>query len=66
MKTYKLKGLEYYMSAFSIEDAVILFLANNIGVTAANIEETDIEPNRDAIGRVFMSLEEYQNFEFEY
>jgi hypothetical protein len=54
------------MSAFSIKDAVIICLANKIGVTTANIEETDIEPNRDAVGKVFKSLEDYQNFEIEY
>lgn len=58
MKTYKLKGLDYYTVAFSPEDAVFTFLANKIGVTVKDIEEADIEPNRDALGRVFRSREE--------
>ena len=66
MKTYKLNGLEYYTCAFSKNDACLTFLANKIGVTVDNIIETDITPNRDAIGKVFKSLEEYNSFEIEY
>ena len=66
MKTYKLDGLEYYTVAFSKVDACIIFIANRIGVTPEDIIETDIEPNRDAVGRVFKSLEDLQNFEIEY
>lgn len=66
MKTYKLNGLEIYTVAFSKKDAVLVFLANKIGVTEQNITETDIQPNRDAIGKVFRSLEELTNYEVEY
>lgn len=66
MKTYKLNGLEIYTVAFSKEDAVSVFLANKIGVTINNVIETDIEPNRDAVGKVFKSLEELTFFEVEY
>ena len=65
MKTYKLNGLEIYTVAFNKTDAMLVFLANKIGVTEANITETDIEPNRDAIGSVFRSLEALQNYEVE-
>lgn len=66
MKTYKLNGLEIYTVAFDKKDAVIIFLANKIGVTEEDVIETDIEPNRDAIGKVFRSLEELTNYEVEY
>lgn len=66
MKTYKLNGLEIYTVAFNLKDALLVFLANKIGVTESNIIETDIEPNRDAIGTVFRSLEELTSFEIEY
>lgn len=66
MKVYKLNGLEIYTIAFNRNDAVLIFLANKMGVTAKNVSETDIEPNRDGLGRVFRSLEELSNFEIEY
>jgi hypothetical protein len=66
MKTYKLNGLEYYTVAFSVTDAVGTFWKNGIGVTEKNITETDIDPNRDAVGKVFKSLDELLNFEIEY
>lgn len=66
MKTYKLIGLPYYTIAFDVKDALFTFLLNKIGVTESNIEETTIEPNRDAFGKIFKSLEEYQNFEINY
>ena len=66
MKTYKLNGLEIYTVAFTKKDAVLIFLSNKIGVTEENITETDIQPNRDAIGKVFRSLEELTNYEVEY
>lgn len=66
MKTYKLEGLEKYTVAFSKEDAVFVFLANKIGVTVDNIIELDTQPNRDAIGKVFISLTDLQDFEIEY
>ena len=66
MKTYKLNGLEIYTVAFSKKDAVLVFLANKMGVTEENVTETDIQPNRDAIGKVFRSLEEYNNFKKNY
>lgn len=66
MKVYKLKGLEYYCVAFHEIDAVFVFLANKIGVTENNIEETSFEPNGDAIGKVFKSIEELNNFKTEY
>ena len=66
MKTYKLNNLEIYTVAFNKEDALLIFLANKIGVTTENIVETDIEPNRDAIGKVFRNLEELISFEVEY
>lgn len=66
MKTYKLNGLEIYTVAFSKKDAVLLFLANKIGVTEENVIETDIQSNRDAIGKVFRSLEELTDYEVEY
>jgi len=62
MKTYKLNGLEYYTCAFTKEEAVLIFISNKIGITTYNIHETDIKPNRDAIERVFKSLEDYINF----
>ena len=40
MKTYKLKGLEYYATdCRSIFHALITFLINKCGVTEDNIEE---------------------------
>lgn len=66
MKTYKLSGLEIYTVAFNKKDAVLVFLANKIGVTEENVIETDIQPNRDAIGKIFRSLEELTNYEVEY
>lgn len=66
MKTYKLIGIPYYTVSFSIKDALFTFLLNKIGVTESNIEETDILPNRDAFGKVFKTLEEYENFEINY
>ena len=66
MKTYKLNGLEIYTVAFSKKDAVLVFFANKMGVTEENIIETDIQPNRDALGKVFRSLEELTNYEVEY
>ena len=66
MKTYKLDGLEYYTVAFDKNDAALSFIINKIGVTSSDIVETDIEPNRAAIGRVFRSLTEFESFEIEY
>jgi hypothetical protein len=66
MKTYKLNGLEYYLCAFDVKDAILVLWDNGIAVTKNNIIETDINPNRDAIGKVFKSLEEYESFEIEY
>lgn len=66
MKTYKLNELEIYTVAFSKKDAVLVFLANKIGVTEENVIETDIQSNRDAIGKVFRSLEELTDYEVEY
>jgi hypothetical protein len=66
MKTYKLNGLEYYTCASNKADACGVFWVNKIGVTHDDIVETDIPPNRDAIGKVFKSLEEYNSFEVEY
>lgn len=66
MKTYKLKGLDYYTVAFSKEDAVGIFWLDSIGVTENDLIETDIKPNREAIGKVFKSLDELQSFEAEY
>lgn len=66
MKTYKLKELEIYTVAFDKQDAVIVFLVNKIGVTEEDVIETDIEPNRDAVGKVFRSLEELTDYEVEY
>lgn len=66
MKTYQLNGLEIYVVAFSKQDAVSVFWANKIGVTQDDVIETDIEPNRDAIGKVFRSLDELINYEVDY
>jgi hypothetical protein len=66
MKTYKLNGLEIYTVAFSKKDATLVFIANKMGITEENITETDIEPNRDAIGKVFRSLKELTNYEVQY
>lgn len=66
MKTYKLNGLEIYTVAFNKTDAVLIFLSNKIGVTPLDISETEIEPNEDAIGKVFRSLDELINYEVEY
>lgn len=63
MKTYQLNGLDIYTVAFNKKDAVMVFLANKIGVTEQNITETDITPNRNAIGKVFRSLKELNNHE---
>lgn len=65
MKTYKLNGLEIYTVAFSKSDAVLVFLANRMGVTEKDVTETDIEPNRDAIGQVFRSLNDLVSYEVE-
>ena len=62
MKTYKLNGLDIYTVAFNKTDATVVFLINRIGVTEKNIIETDIAPNEEAVGKVFRSLEEYNNF----
>lgn len=66
MKTFKLNGVEIYTVAFNKSDAVLVFMINKIGVTEANIIETDIEPNRDALGKVFRNLEELINYEVDY
>jgi hypothetical protein len=72
MKTYKLNGLEYYTCASNKKDACEVFWAyevfwvNKIGITHDDILETDITPNRDAVGKVFKSLEKYNSFEIEY
>lgn len=66
MKTYKLKELEIYTIAFSKRDAMCVFIVHKIGVTEENIMETDIPPNRDAIGKVFQSLKELTSYEVEY
>lgn len=63
MKTYQLKGLDTYTVAFSKEDAVFTFLINKIGVTEKDIIETDITPNKDAIGMVFKTLEALMSYE---
>jgi len=62
MKTYKLNGLEYYTCAFSKADACHTFINNKMLVTPADIIETDIQSNRDSIGKVFKSLDEYITF----
>jgi len=62
MKTFKLIGLEYYLCCFSKKEAVSVFWINKIGVCEENIEETNIEPNRDAVGIVFKSLNDYINY----
>jgi hypothetical protein len=66
MKTYKLNSIEYYVCAFNKADAVSVFWDNGIAITENNLIETDINPNRDSIGKVFKSLEEYKSFEIEY
>lgn len=66
MKTYQLKGLEYFFCAFSKSDVIAVCWLSGIGVTENDVVETDITPNRDAVGRVFKSLQEYENFEVEY
>lgn len=62
MKTFKLKGIDYYLCCFNIKEAVSIFWINKIGVREENIELTDIEPNRDAIGIVFKNLSDYLNY----
>jgi hypothetical protein len=66
MKTYQLNGLNYFTVAFSKKDAVAIFWLNNIGVTEENIIETDIPPNRDAVGKVFKNKQELLDYEVEY
>ena len=66
MKTYKLNGLDIYTVAFNRTDATVIFLINRIGVVPENIIETDITPKEEAIGKVFRSLEEYNNFKKNY
>lgn len=58
MKVYKLKGIDYYTVAFSKEDAIVIFYLNKIGVTVENIEETNLTPDRNKIGKFFKSLED--------
>lgn len=65
MKIYKLIGVEKYTVAFNKEDAVLVFLVNKIGVTTSDLMEIDITPNRDAIGKVFISLLDLQDYEVE-
>jgi hypothetical protein len=61
MKTYKLNGLEYYTCASNKKDACEIFWLYKIGVTHNDILETDITPNKDAVGKVFKSLKEYNS-----
>lgn len=65
MKTYKLKGIEKYTVAFDISDAKIVFWINKIGVLETDIEEIDTQPNRDAIGKVFDSIDALQDYYIE-
>lgn len=60
MKTYKLKGLEFYIAAHDIDDVIEICWINGIGITENNVEETGIPVNVDALGTVCRSLEEYQ------
>ena len=62
MYIYKLNNLEFYTVAFNKKDAIITFLHNKIGVTEKDVIETDIEPNRDALGKVFKNLDELKNY----
>lgn len=66
MKIYKLKELDYFTVAFSKTDAVFVFLSNKIGVTEENIEELEFPPNRDAIGNIFVSLQDLNDYEINY
>ena len=66
MKVYKLNGLDYYTVAFSKADAAAIFWLASIGVTENDLVELSIEPNRDAVGKVFKSLDELKSFEIEY
>jgi hypothetical protein len=65
MKTYKLNGLEYYIVAFSKQDAISIFWLHKIGVTENNLVEIDTPPNRVAIGRIFKSLDGLKSYEVE-
>lgn len=66
MKVYKLNGLDYCTVAFSKSDAIAFFWLASIGVTENNLVEVNIEPNRDAVGKVFKTLDELKSFEIEY
>lgn len=66
MKVYKLNGLEKYTVAFSKEDAVFIFILSGMGITVKNVIETDIKPNRDAVGSVFDSVKDLQEYFVEY
>jgi hypothetical protein len=55
MKTYKLKGLEYYaINCRNSIHALETFIANNCGVTLSNIEEVDGVYNDNA--KIFDSI----------
>ncbi len=58
MKVFKLKGLDFYVAAFSVEDAILLCLLNKIGITENDITEVSIDVDREAIGQVFRNYEE--------
>lgn len=62
MKTFKLEGLEYYTCATTKTEAQLVFFSNKMAVAEKKIEETSIKHNPDAVGQVFKSLEEYENF----
>lgn len=63
MKTYKLKGIEYYIAnVFSKEEVVIIAWLNKIGVTANDIDETNIVVDRDIVATVFRSRDELSNY----
>lgn len=50
MKTYKLKGIEYYATECRNEfHAVLTFMSNGLGITKENIEEFKGEIPKDAV-----------------
>ena len=61
IKTYQLKGMDFYAVANSKQGAVMIFLENRIGITENNLIETDIKTGSNSFGKFFTSLRELEN-----
>lgn len=58
MKTYKLKGLDMYVTnCASKKDAVFFCLMKRIGITVDNLVETDLKVDREQIGEILTEAE---------